>query len=647
MDRYYRLLKEKFPTKSAVMTELINLEAIQHLPKGTEYFVSDLHGEFQAFDYLLRSGAGLIKQKISECFVDDGQSQTDLEDLTHYILYPKEKMEKDISNLGSQGLDQRLLTIIPTMLTFARFLGDKYSRSKVRKAMPKEFAYIIEELLTESENGTSKQVYVTAILAKILQLGQLDELVMALSLLIQRLNMDHVHVVGDIYDRGKEPDRILDALLEHRSVDVQWGNHDITWMGAVSGSLVCMVNVIRISARYNNLDFLEDRYGINLRPLIAYSQKYFTPQKAFEPILDGEKLSQAESVILNQLQQATALLQFKLEEQLIERRPEFQLDHRRLLSKVDFSQNRIVLGDSEYSLTGLTSETINQEQPTHLTSEEEALLQQLHHSFQRSEKLRRHVDFLFEKGSMYLVYNQHLLFHGCLPLHDNGDFKSLRIDGVAYSGKALLDFYEDSIRKAYKDADIHDDRETDLFWYLWVGECSSLFGKKAMTTFERYYISDKSTHREEKNAYYRLRDQKEICQLILEEFGLKDGGRMINGHTPVREKIGESPIKAGGQMLVIDGGFAKGYQAKTGLAGYTLVSNSYGLQLVAHRPFKGVEHVLAGGGEIISAQRLVEEVHERVLVKSTTIGSKLARESKNWTTSTSIMKNYKKEPKHR
>ncbi|MGV3023665.1 fructose-1,6-bisphosphatase [Streptococcus suis] len=626
MDRYYRLLKEKFPTKSAVMTELINLEAIQHLPKGTEYFVSDLHGEFEAFDYLLRSGAGLIKHKIKDCFAAEQDDKRVLEELALYILYPKEKMERDVSQFGESGLETRLLAILPLMLEFTRFLGEKYSRSKVRKAMPKEFAYIIEELLTESENRAAKQKYVTAILAKVAQLDQLEELVGALSLLIQRLNVDHLHVVGDIYDRGKDPDRILDTLLQHQSVDIQWGNHDITWMGAISGSLVCLVNVIRIAARYNNLELLEERYGINLRPLIAYSQKYFSYQQAFEPVLDGEVLSQAESVVLNQLQQATALLQFKLEEQLIKRRPEFKLNHRRLLSQVDFVTNTICLNGVEYPLDGLTTETIDQKEPTQLSLEEVALLQQLNHSFQQSEKLRRHVDFLFEKGSMYLVYNQNLLFHGCLPLHENGDFKSLRIDGIAYAGKDLLDFYEASIRRAYKNPEIQDDRETDLFWYLWVGESSSLFGKKAMTTFERYYISDKTTHFEEKNAYYRLRNQKDICQLILEEFGLTVDGRIINGHTPVREKIGESPIKADGQMLVIDGGFAKGYQAKTGLAGYTLVSNSYGLQLVAHRPFTGVDTVLAGGGEIISAQRLVDEVHHRILVKSTTIGSKLAKE---------------------
>lgn len=301
MDRYYRLLKEKFPTKSAVMTELINLEAIQHLPKGTEYFVSDLHGEFEAFDYLLRSGAGLIKHKINDCFAAEQDDKRVLEELALYILYPKEKMERDVSRFGESGLETRLLAILPLMLEFTRFLGEKYSRSKVRKAMPKEFAYIIEELLAESENKAAKQKYVTAILAKVAQLDQLEELVEALSLLIQRLNVDHLHVVGDIYNRGKDPDRILDTLLQHQSVDIQWGNHDITWMGAISGSLVCLVNVIRIAARYNNLELLEERYGINLRPLIAYSQKYFSYQQAFEPVLDGEELSQAESVVLNQL----------------------------------------------------------------------------------------------------------------------------------------------------------------------------------------------------------------------------------------------------------------------------------------------------------------------------------------------------------
>lgn len=626
MERYYRLLKEKFPNKSAVLTELINLEAIQHLPKGTEYFVSDLHGEFEAFDYLLRSGAGLIKQKIAECFAKSSHEDSLLEDLAHLILYPREKIEAEVSQLGLEATGEKLLGLIPLMVEFASYLGAKYSRSKVRKAIPKEFTYIIEELMTESGNEKSKKGYFVAILNKIARLNRLEELAIALSVFIQRLNVDHLHVVGDIYDRGKHPDLIMERLMEQRSIDIQWGNHDIIWMGAVSGSFICMVNVIRIAARYNSLDLLENSYGINLRPLISYSQKYFQPQEPFQPILDGEEISMTESHVLNRLQQATALLQFKLEEQLIRRRPEFHLDHRRLLSRVDFDKCVIRLGEIDYPLVGFPIDRIEQRNPIQLSQEEIILLRQLQSSFQQSEKLVRHVDFLFEKGSMYLVYNHQLLLHGCLPLHENGDFKSLRIDGVAYSGKALLDFFEASIRKANQSPEIRDDRETDLFWYLWVGECSSLFGKQAMTTFERYYISDQSTHREKKNAYYYLRDQPDICQSIMEEFGLCEGGRIINGHTPVQEKAGESPIKAGGQLLVIDGGFAKGYQDKTGIAGYTLVSNSYGLQLVAHRPFKGIATVLSGGGDAISAHRLVEEAASRVLVKETTIGQNIARE---------------------
>lgn len=626
MKRYYQLLKETFPTKTAVLTELINLEAIHHLPKGTEYFVSDVHGEYQAFDYLLRSGSGLLKERIQACFEELSIRDVDLDDFALYVLYPEEKMEREAGRLGRKVLEAKLASHIPHLIQVVRFVGSKYTRSKVRKAMPKEFAYIIEELLAEVERRRNKADYFQAIIDKVQALGQLDELVIALSRLIQELTVDHLHLVGDIYDRGPEPDKILDRLQGQRSVDIQWGNHDITWMGAFSGSHLCMVNVIRIAARYNNLSLIEDRYGINLRRLIEYSQAHYQPLPAFTPILDGESISQSEADLLNQLQQATAILQFKLENALIERRPDFQLGHRQLLAKVCYENKTICLDGQTYPLQDFETSCLKPDSPCQLTAEEEEMLEQLMYRFQASERLARHVDLLFEKGSMYLVYNQQLLFHGCIPLHDNGDFKSLRIEGVSYAGKDLLDFYEEQIRLAYRQPHIHDDFATDLFWYLWIGETSSLFGKTAMTTFERYYIADKATHEEKKNAYYQLRNDPAICQMILTAFGLGSDSHIINGHTPVKEKAGESPIKAEGKMLVIDGGFAKGYQKKTGLAGYTLVYNSFGLQLVAHRPFTSVEDVLDGGGDIISAQRLVEEVDERILVKSTTIGEQLQQE---------------------
>ncbi|MBF0699228.1 fructose-1,6-bisphosphatase [Streptococcus danieliae] len=567
------------------MTEIINLEAIQHLPKGTEFFVSDLHGEHGAFDYLLRNGSGIIRTKIDEYFGDD-LSHSDKDEMALLIYYPTKQIALIRERRGSVYVEQYLEQVLPDLVKLLQYMGSKYTRSKVRKLLPSQFSYIIEELVAEIERSASKAQYFQVMIDKIVQLDQLENLVEALSEVIQSLAVDHLHVVGDIFDRGPEPDLILDRLASLRSVDIQWGNHDVTWMGAMAGSLICMVNIVRISARYNNLSLIEDSYGINLRPLIAYSQTHYQPKPAFVPILDEGNITEEESNLLNQLQQATAILQFKLEDALIERRPDFQLDHRRLLQKINFKEAKIQLGESSYPLRDFNATCINPEKPDQLTSEEMEILEQLRRNFLASERLKRHVDFLFEHGSMYLSYNDMLLYHGCIPMHDNGDFKSLRIGQALYRGKSLLDFYEEQIRQSYRNPTVDNDLATDLFWYLWVGECSSLFGKAAMTTFERYYIEDKATHKEEKNAYYRLRQRADICEGILEEFGLEKESHIVNGHTPVREIDGENPIKAEGKLLVIDGGFAKGYQKKTGLAGYTLVSNSYGLELVAHKAFK-------------------------------------------------------------
>ncbi|MBY5034338.1 fructose-1,6-bisphosphatase [Streptococcus gallolyticus] len=626
MQSYYQLLKEKFPTKTAVLTELINLEAIRHLPKGTEYFVSDLHGEYDAFDSILRSASGSLKDKVRDCFVDHGIDQTVLDDIAVFLFYPEEKLALESQKRSVRQLEDYLESYLPVLIQILHSIGSKYTRSKIRKAMPQEFAYIIEELLAEIERRHDKADYFKTIIKKVRQLRQLDDLAIALAYLIQNLTIDHLHVVGDIYDRGPEPDKILDRLCQLRSVDIQWGNHDITWMGAMAGSSLCMINVIRIAARYNNIDLIEDRYGINLRKLIAYSQAHYAPLPSFTPILDEGFISQEEEDLLNQLQQATAVLQFKLEHQLIDRRPEFLLEHRQLLTKINYETGEIDLDSGSYPLKDFTTSCINPAQPFALSEEEEQLIQQLLTAFQTSERLKRHVDFLFAKGNMYRVYNGQLLYHGCIPLHTNGDFKSLRLNGENLAGRALLDFYEKSIRQSYRQPEVSDDLVTDLFWYLWIGETSSLFGKQAMTTFERYYIADKRTHHEEKNPYFALRNQVQICDRILDEFGLGRDGHIVNGHTPVKEKAGETPIKADGKMLVIDGGFAKGYQKKTGLAGYTLVYNSYGLQLVAHQPFEGVDKVLENGGDVLSTQRLVEEATHRILVKDTTIGQRLQEE---------------------
>ncbi|OHY30099.1 fructose-1,6-bisphosphatase [Streptococcus parauberis] len=624
MSNYYQLLKEKFPSKSSLVTEMINLDAICHLPKGTEHFLSDLHGEYEAFDYLLRNGSGSIKKKVAECFTD--RTDEEIEFLCQYIYYPKEKIEVRQEVLSSNGLIEELTLFLPDLLQLVKYIGGKYTRSKVRKMMAADYAYIMEELLIVEQPDENKISYYNAIISKVIELDQLDDLFIAFATLIQDLSIDHLHVVGDIFDRGKYPDLIIDRLQKFNKIDIQWGNHDITWIGAVSGSTICMINVIRIAARYNSIDLIEDRYGINLRSLIEYSQKNFEPEEVFNPILDGDDISESDKVMLNKLQQATANLQFKLEHQLIARRPDFDMQASNLFTKINREEKTIEIKGKTYPLQSFPYQMIDWESPEQLTDEEERILSGLMHRFQTSNRLNQQIDFLMENGSIYKVTNNNLLFHGGMPMHSNGDFKSMRFGNQVYCGKDLMNFFQKQVIKSYKNKDKHDDFETDLFWYLWCGEVSSLFGKDRMTTFERYYIADKETHVEIKNAYYQLREREDICLRLLNEFGLDETAHIVNGHTPVKEKVGEIPIKANGRIIIIDGGLAKGYQKKTGIAGYTLISNSYGLELVAHKPFSSVEDVLEGKCDIIFIKRLVEEVSQRTLVKETDNGKAILKE---------------------
>ncbi|EGE54733.1 fructose-bisphosphatase class III [Streptococcus parauberis] len=624
MSNYYQLLKEKFPSKSSLVTEMINLDAICHLPKGTEHFLSDLHGEYEAFDYLLRNGSGSIKKKVAECFTD--RTDEEIEFLCQYIYYPKEKIEVRQEVLSSNGLIEELTLFLPDLLQLVKYIGGKYTRSKVRKMMAADYAYIMEELLIVEQPDENKISYYNAIISKVIELDQLDDLFIAFATLIQDLSIDHLHVVGDIFDRGKYPDLIIDRLQKFNKIDIQWGNHDITWIGAVSGSTICMINVIRIAARYNSIALIEDRYGINLRSLIEYSQKNFEPEEVFNPILDGDDISESDKVMLNKLQQATANLQFKLEHQLIARRPDFDMQASNLFTKINREEKTIEIKGKTYPLQSFPYQMIDWESPEQLTDEEERILSGLMHRFQTSNRLNQQIDFLMENGSIYKVTNNNLLFHGGMPMHSNGDFKSMRFGNQVYCGKDLMNFFQKQVIKSYKNKGKHDDFETDLFWYLWCGEVSSLFGKDRMTTFERYYIADKETHVEIKNAYYQLREREDICLRLLNEFGLDETAHIVNGHTPVKEKVGEIPIKANGRIIIIDGGLAKGYQKKTGIAGYTLISNSYGLELVAHKPFSSVEDVLEGKCDIIFIKRLVEEVSQRTLVKETDNGKAILKE---------------------
>jgi len=619
-NKYLELLYKQHGSRENIISEIINLKAIQNLPKGTEHFVSDLHGEFNAFQHLLRNGSGNVKEKINDVF-NNNLTEKEKQALASLIYYPEKKLkhlEKQIdSNWYRHTIDQ--------LITLIKFSASKYTRSKLRKSLPKRFSYIIEELLYQNKINTDKEEYYNQIISDVLTLKQGNTLIIDLCYTIQRLVVDHLHVVGDIYDRGPEPDKIIDALINYHSVDIQWGNHDIIWMGAAAGSPLCMMTIIRISARYNNLDIIEDIYGINLRPLLTYAEKYYLDNEAFRPKTTPETTSSTEELLeTTKIHQAAAILQFKLEEQLVARRPEFNMEHRQLLSNTNYDTLTTVIKGKEYPLTNTCFMTVNPNDPASLTIEEKDIIDRLMQNFIHSEKLKRHTDFLVKKGNMYLIYNDNLLIHGCVPLNPDGSLKPFVVNNQAYQGKDLLDFFESNLRKAYANPHSHTDFETDLLWYLWSGENSSLFGKKEMTTFERYFIEDKSTHIEEKNPYYQLRENEATIAFILSEFGLyKADSHLINGHTPVKEIKGETPIKAGGKMLVIDGGFSKPYQKTTGIAGYTLLYNSYGMQLVAHKPFSSIDQVVLQNDDIVSVKRIVDRPVDRKYVRDTTIGASI------------------------
>ncbi|MED4226425.1 fructose-1,6-bisphosphatase [Neobacillus cucumis] len=629
--KYLDLLSQKYDCEEKVVTEIINLEAILNLPKGTEHFVSDLHGEFQAFQHVLRNGSGNVKEKIKDLF-KDVLSEKEIIEFATLVYYPEEKLKLIKNNFGNQqDLNQWYTEIIGHLIKLISYASSKYTRSKLRKALPNQFVYIIEELLYKRDESANKEHYYKKIVQQIISLGQADKLIIGLAYTTQRLVVDHLHVVGDIYDRGPQPDKIMDTLINYHSVDIQWGNHDVLWLGAFAGSKVCLANIIRISARYDNLDILEDVYGINLRPLLNLAEKYYTDNPAFRPKINADKkVSEYERLQITKIHQAIAMIQFKLEMPIIKRRPDFNMSERLLLEKIDYDKNEITIHGTTYQLDNSCFATVNPEQPEQLLEEEEQVMERLLFSVQHSEKLARHMNFLMKKGSLYLQYNGNLLIHGCIPLDEEGNMEKLVIENKTYAGRDLLDKFEHYLRYAFAHPEETDDLATDMVWYLWTGEYSSLFGKREMTTFERYFIKDKKTHKERKNPYYYLRENEDVCRKILMEFNLNpDQGHIINGHTPVKEIEGENPIKANGKMLVIDGGFSKAYQSTTGIAGYTLLYNSYGMQLVAHKQFNSKEDVLLNGTDVLSVKRLVDKELERKMVKETNIGEELLKEISN------------------
>lgn len=626
--KYLKLLSKQYPTISSASTEIINLEAILNLPKATEHFLSDIHGEYESFTHMLKNASGVIKRKIDDIF-GNSLLESEKASLATLIYYPEEKL--NLVKQSSEDLENWYRLTLFHLIELCKAVSSKYTRSKLRKAIPSDFAYVIEELLQEQRDLVDKQDYYNGIINAIIDTDRACEFIIVLSTAIQRLVVDRLHLIGDIYDRGPGAEIIMDALMEHHSVDIQWGNHDILWMGAAAGSEACIANVLRISLRYANLSTIEDGYGINLLPLATFAMEFYTDDqcKSFKLRTIAKEINEIDYSLLTKMHKAIAIIQFKLEGHIIKNNPEFEMDNQLLLGKINYDNYTIDLNGTTYKLNDENFPTIDPSNPYELTPREHELIQKLKYSFVKSYKLQKHIKFFYSSGSMYTIYNSNLLFHGCIPLNKDGSFKKFTIDGIEYSGKGLMDKFNRYSRDAFY---LYDGTKTkqaglDMMWYLWCGACSPLFGKFRMTTFERYFINDKKTHIEEKNYYYKYRDSEEISNNILTEFGLNpEYSHIINGHIPVKTKEGESPIKANGKLLVIDGGFCRAYQPETGIAGYTLIYNSYGLLLTSHEPFECIKKAIEEEKDILSSTVILESSASRKRVADTDIGTELKRQ---------------------
>lgn len=625
--RYLELLSHNFPTLAAASTEIINLEAILNLPKGTEHFLADLHGEYEAFQHVLRNASGAIKRKVNEIF-GNTLRETEKKEICTLIYYPEQKLQL-VKETETDLVDWYVITL-NQLVKVCQNVSSKYTRSKVRKALPKEFSYIIQELLHESSIEPNKQAYINVIISTIIETHRADDFIIALCNLIQRLTIDSLHILGDIFDRGTGPHIIMDTLCNYHNFDIQWGNHDILWMGAAAGNDCNIANVLRLAMRYGNLSALEDGYGINLLPLATFAMEAYAddPCTYFAPKVDSSSNTYNEKTLrlIAQMHKAISVIQFKLEADIIKRRPEFHMEDRMLLHRIDFKRGVFVFDGKEYEMRDFHFPTINPEAPYELTEEEKEIVIKLHNSFTGSEKLRKHMKCLFRYGCMYNVCNSNLLFHASMPLNEDGSFKEVEILNQKYKGKALLQRVGQLIRTAYfADADNEEkDFALDYIWYLWCGPQSPAFDKSKMATFERYFLTDKETHKEIKGHYYTLRNREEICDMILDEFEVEGEHRhIINGHVPVKAVKGEKPIKANGKLMVIDGGFSKAYQPETGIAGYTLVYHSRGFQLVQHEPFTSTQKAIEEGQDIKSTTQIVEMSSQRMMVKDTDKGREL------------------------
>lgn len=592
--KYYRLLAEKWPTKKDVISEIINLQAILGLSKGTEHFISDIHGEYEHFTHVMRTASGVIRAKIRDVYNNELSTEEQIK-LANLIYYPEKVLEKHSEDRA--WTETNLLRLVE----ICKVASAKYTRSKVRKALPEKYAYIIDELLNCDSKNVNKENYYNKIVETIINLGCADDFIKEIAALIRKLSIDHLHIVGDVFDRGPRPDIVLDTLIDVKNFDIQWGNHDVVWMGAMMGSPVCISIVLSNNLKYENTEFLEDGYGINLRNLEHFSNKYYTGKNS------TEKMYKAISVI-----------RFKLEDALIHSEKKLYVNMETRLDKIGFKD----MTWQGYKLNTCEFPTVDKNNPFELTPEEKEVVDGLTHSFKNSDKIKKHLNVLFSKGSIYLCCNGNLLYHGCIPVDENGEFSVFVYKNKKYYGKAYMDFCERKLREAYNNK---DEKKANFAYFLWCSPFSPLFGKKNMATFERMYIDDKEAHKEEKQPYFHLWNNEEICNKIMAEFGIKsETGHIINGHIPVKFKDGESPIKAGGKLILIDGGMSCTYRKQTGIAGYTLIFNSYGLAITSHLPFESINSIVEQNYEMVSQKYVFEKVGERLLVRDTDNGKKLS-----------------------
>lgn len=629
--RFLRLLADSFPTIADASTEIINLQAILNLPKGTEHFLADLHGEYKSFQHVLRNASGNIKRKVNDIFGNELR-EAEKKELCTLIYYPEEKLE--LVKANETDLDDWYHITIHQLVRICRDVSSKYTRSKVRKSLPKDFSYIIQELLHERPDDVDKAAYVNVIIETIISTGRADDFIIAISHVIQRLVIDLLHILGDVYDRGPGAHDIMDTLGTYHNWDIQWGNHDILWMGACAGNAACVCNVIRLSLRYANLVTLEEGYGINMIPLATFAMEHYgnDPCEEFVPKTNGGsgEIDDKTRRLTAQMHKAITMIQFKVEAAIINRHPEWNMQDRILLNKIDYDRGVCVIDGKEYAMKSCCFPTVSPADPCKLTPEEQALIDKLTHSFTVNEKLHKHIRLMLTHGSLYTIINDNLLFHASVPLNPDGSLKEVELyKGLKFSGRELMNRIDRVVRSAFQNdtESNYKNFAIDYFLYLWCGRDSVLFDKSKMATFERYFLKDKETYKEEKGNYFKLRDDEKVCDNILDAYGVT--GRMrhiINGHVPVHVVSGENPIKANGKLMVIDGGFSQAYHKETGIAGYTLVYHSRGFQLVQHEPFTSTEDAILRGSDIKSTTQIVEMSVHRMLVADTDIGRELKRQ---------------------